>query len=93
MKLKHNEDLILRKVAGESVLIPTGEMAQKCNGMISLNGPAAFIWEHVEQIKSEADMVQLLLDAYDVDEETARRDVRGFLATAVKVGYLMPVEE
>lgn len=93
MKLRHNKELILRKVAGETVLIPTGEMAQKCNGMISLNGPAAFIWEHVEQIESEAEMVQLLLDAYDVDEKTAKMDVRGFLATAVKVGYLIPVQE
>lgn len=93
MKLRHNKELILRKVAGETVLIPTGEMAQKCNGMISLNGPATFIWEHVEQIESEAEMVQLLLDAYDVDEKTAKMDVRGFLATAVKVGYLIPVQE
>ena len=44
MKITKNPELILRTIAGESVLIPTGEMAARFNGMISLNGPAAFIW-------------------------------------------------
>jgi len=93
MKMKCNPNLILRKVAGQSVLIPTGEMAQKFNGMINLNGPAAFIWEHMEQANSQEELVKMLLDAYEVDEDTARRDVAGFIATAVYVGYAEDEEQ
>lgn len=87
MKLIKNPELILRTIAGEQVLIPTGSFAAKFNGMISLNGPAAFIWEKMEEVASREEMVQLILDRYDIDEETARKDVHGFLDTAIHVGY------
>lgn len=87
MKIKKNPELILRNVAGEAVLIPTGSFAAKFNGMISLNGPAGFIWEQMEQVNSREELVQKMLERYDVDEETARRDVNGFLDTAIHVGF------
>ena len=89
MKIKKNPELILRNVEGEAVLIPTGSFASKFNGMISLNGPAAFIWEQMENVSSREELVQKMLERYDVDEETARRDVNGFLDTAIYVGYAM----
>lgn len=87
MKIQKNPDLILRTIAGETVLIPTGSFAGKFNGIINLNGPAAFIWEKMEEVSSREEMVQLILDRYEIDEETARRDVNGFLDTAIHVGY------
>ena len=87
MKIKKNPELILRNVAGEAVLIPTGSFAAKFNGMISLNGPAAFIWEQMESVSSREELVQKMLERYDVDEKTARRDVNGFLDTAIHVGF------
>ena len=92
MKLKKNPDLILRTIAGETVLIPTGKLASVFNGMISLNGPAAFIWEKMEEVSSREEMVQLMLDRYEIDEETARKDVNGFLDTAIHVGYAVEEE-
>ncbi len=85
--MKKNPDLIMRNIAGECVLIPTGELAAKFNGMITLNASAKFIWEHMEEVSNQEELVALLLDAFEVDEETAARDVRGFIATAIHVGY------
>lgn len=87
MRIKKNPDLIMRNIAGECVLVPTGELAAKFNGMITLNASAQFIWEHMEAVSSIEEMTALLLDAFEVDEETAARDVRGFIATAIHVGY------
>jgi len=87
MKIQKNPDLILRTIAGENVLIPTGKLASVFNGMISLNGPAAFIWEKMEEISDREELVQMILDRYEIDEETARKDVNGFLDTAIHVGY------
>ena len=87
MKIKKNPELILRNVAGEAVLIPTGSFASKFNGMISLNGPAAFIWEQMESVNSREELVQKMLERYDVDEKTAQSDVNGFLDTAIQVGF------
>jgi len=87
MKIIKNPDLVLRTIAGESVLIPTGKLASVFNGMISLNGVAAFIWEKMEEISDREELVQMILDRYEIDEETARKDVHGFLDTAIHVGY------
>lgn len=87
MKIRKHPELIMRTIAGETVLIPTGDLTQKFNGIINLNGVAAFIWEKMEEIESREEMVQLILDRYEIDEETARKDVNGFLDTAIHVGY------
>ena len=87
MKMTKHPELILRTIAGETVLIPTGGFAAKFNGMISLNGVAAFIWEQMDQVESREQLVQMILDRYEIDEETARKDVNGFLDTAIHVGY------
>lgn len=87
MKLKRNPELIMRNIAGETMLIPTGSMVGQFNGLINLNGPAAFIWEQMENVESREELVQRMLQRYDIDEETARRDVNGFLDTAIHVGF------
>ena len=87
MKIQKNPELIMRTIAGETVLIPTGKMASVFNGMINLNGVAAFIWEKMEEIENREQLVQMILDRYEIDEGTARRDVNGFLDTAIRVGY------
>lgn len=92
MKLKRNEELVMRDIAGECVLIPTGEFAAKFNGMITLNSTAKFIWAHMEEAKSREELTAMLLDAFEVDEETAARDVEGFIATAIHVGYVRDEE-
>lgn len=79
MKLRRNPDLIFRKIAGEPLLIPTGTLAQRFNGMITLNEVAGFLWEHLEEVSSREEMVQRLLEEFEVDDQTAVRDVNGFL--------------
>ena len=87
MKLKKNKDLVCRVIAGETVLVPVGKFASVFNGIINLNGVAAFIWEKMEEVSSREELVQMILDRYEIDEETARKDVNGFLDTAIHVGY------
>lgn len=93
MKLKINPYLVLREIAGETVLIPTGELAAAFNGMISLNTVAAVIWKHVEQAESREALKAIILEQFDVDEETADKDVNGFLDTALKAGFLFEQKE
>lgn len=88
MKIKKNPDLIMRNIAGECVLVPTGELAAKFNGMINLNTTAKFIWEHMDKVSSLEELTALMLENFEIDEETAARDVRGFIATAIRVGYV-----
>lgn len=91
--MKRNEDYILRTIAGESILVPTGKASQEFNGMIHLTDTAAFIWENINSCKNLEELVQKILKEYDVDEETARRDVHGFTSALYTHGLLTDVPE
>ena len=43
MKIKNG--FVVRKVGGESVVVPVGEMSKEFHGMINLNETGAFLWE------------------------------------------------
>ena len=74
-----NKNYILRKIAGEAVLVPTGTAARQINGMINMTPVAAYIWEHMPACQDEEEMIELVLKEYEVEEEIARRDVYGFI--------------
>lgn len=76
MKLK--EGFLLREVAGETVVIPTGANLD-LNMMITLNDTGRFLWEHLENETDVDTLVSALLAEYEVDESTARAAVIAFV--------------
>ena len=77
MKLK--DGFILREVAGEHVVIPTGD-ALDLNMMITLNETGCTLWKRLEQEAELADLTAALLAEYDVDEATAAAAAEQFVA-------------
>ncbi len=85
MKLK--EGFILRQVAGQTVVLPTGTDLD-LNMMITLNDTGKFLWERLEKGAEEAELVSALLAEYDVDEDTAAKSVAAFVAKLNENGFL-----
>ena len=85
MKLK--EGFLLRQVAGQTVVLPTGDELD-LNMMITLNDTGAFLWERLTQETDEDALVAALLAEYDVDEATARRSVQRFVGKLSDNGFL-----
>lgn len=85
MQLK--EGFILRTVAGETVVVPTGAQLQT-NMMITLNETGKFLWERLEKDTDEEALVAALLGEYDVDEQTARKHVALFVGKLNDNGFL-----
>lgn len=73
--MKQKDGFGLRNVCGENVLVAEGlENINFCK-IIHLNETAAYLWEKLEGREFEvADMVDLLLQEYEVDKETATQD-------------------
>lgn len=76
MKLK--DGFILREVAGQIVVLPTGEDLDP-NMMITLNEVGKFIWQLLENETDEAAIVSEILKEYDVDKATAEAAVSDFI--------------
>ena len=85
MKLK--DGFILRRVAGETVVLPVGS-GLDLNMMITLNDTGAFLWEQLGNETDEAALVAALLKEYDVDEATARSAVSAFVKKLSDNGFL-----
>lgn len=78
----------MRQVAGEYVLVPTGETATKLYGLMTLNESGVMLWQKLQSECSEDDLVAALKAEYEVDEATARQDVEKFIAKLTEVGVL-----
>ncbi len=85
MKIK--EGFLLRNIAGQTVVLPTGGDLD-LNMMITLNDTGAFLWEHLQEETDEAALVQALLKEYDVTEETAAKAVSAFAEKLRKNNFL-----
>lgn len=77
MKLK--EEMILREVAGEIIAIPVGKTALNFNGMICLNEVSAEIWKGLQEEKSKEEILEKILQEFDVSREEAAVDLEEFL--------------
>ena len=87
MKIK--EGFILRKVSEAYVVIAVGEAAKDFNGMITLNSTGAFLWEKLSQgCETKNQLVDALLDEYDVPGEIAAADVDKFLEKLEKASLI-----
>ena len=87
MKIKPNFEL--RDICDQKVIIAQG-IENDFNQMIVLNESSAYLWEHiVGKSFTEADMVALLCDAYDIDEATATKDIKNFIQTLRDLNLLV----
>ena len=85
MKLK--EGLILGNIAGEYVVLPSGE-DMDLTTMTTLNETGKFIWECLEKETTQEQVVAEILAVYDVSREEAEMHVAAFIAKLEDFGYL-----
>ena len=77
--MKRSSSFLLQNVAGTVVVVPVGEATAKFPGMMRLNETGAYLWGLLEQEQTVDSLTQALMAQYEIDEETAQRDVEAFL--------------
>jgi hypothetical protein len=82
------KELIKRDIAGEVFLVPVGKSTYDSNGLFILTELGAFIWDLLPNAESEDAIVNAVLADYEVDEATARADIREFLKKLEDLGIL-----
>ncbi len=92
MQYQVSKEMVLRSIAGECIVIPTGSLALRLNGMIALSSSAQRLMPLLQAGCTEAALVACLLDHFEVEEATASRDVAEFLAQLRSLDLLQEVE-
>ena len=78
MKIK--EGFMLRQVAGQHIVMPLGQKALDFNCAITLNESGAFLWSVLEKgVLDKQELLNRLLEEYDVEESIAQQDIDTFL--------------
>lgn len=90
--MRINKEFVLREIAGDYVIIPTGQTVLEFNGLITVNEVGVSIWNMLQEEVTEDDLVNGILNEYEVEEEVAREDIREFIDTLV-AGNILAKEE
>lgn len=77
--MKIGKEFVIREIAGDYIIVPTGSTALQFNGLITVNEVGAFLWKNMQQETTEEALVQSVVSEYEVEEETARQDIEEFL--------------
>lgn len=85
MKLKPG--FKLRNICGENILTAEGKENIDFSNIISMNDTSVYLWQSVQNKEFTInELVKLLVDQYNVDEETARKDVQELTQQWIKIG-------
>ncbi len=82
--LSHSPSVVSRKTGNEYVLVPVTNNIADMNSVYTLNETGAFIWEHINGKRSVEDIIRALTSEYDIDNETASKDVFSFIENMSK---------
>lgn len=80
VEMKIREGFVLRNIADEYIVMPTGGNIAKFDGAVALNEVSAFIFEKLANPMSKEDLVEALVNEYEVDSETAAKDVDSLIS-------------
>lgn len=85
MKIKSG--FIVREVAGSTVAVPL-DPTHTFGNMLKLNGTGKFLWEKLCADVTLEELVSLLVEEYEIDAPTAKRDIERFLESLRALGAL-----
>ena len=90
-RYKRNPDFIFRKIVDEIVLIPIHQNVANMDAIFTLNEVGAYIWEQLEEPRTQDSLQTLILDEYDVDQQILSTDLAGFLGQLKEFGAIQEV--
>lgn len=84
-----NGSYVLREIAGEHVLIPTGDLPG--NVMITMNKTCAFLWKQMQEPKTVGDLILAAKEKYDDPQGELEAHIREFVDDKVQTGHIWEV--
>lgn len=77
--------IVARRIAGETLLVPVTQRVQEM-GLFTLNEVASFVWERLDGVRPVGELVNDLVDSFQVDEATAQADLATFIGLLERTG-------
>lgn len=86
-----SKNIVTREIEGEVILVPVVSEATEMDSIYVLNETSSFIWNLLDGKNSLDDILNRMLDTYDVTPERAKKDIKDFINTLLNFGALEEV--
>jgi len=86
--MKVKEGFVLRNVVDEYIVMPTGDNIAKFDGAVVLNEVSAFVFEQMKHPVSREDLLEAVLNEFEVDEATAKADLDALIEKLTEMGLI-----
>lgn len=84
------EDVVTRTIAGETILVPVGAMAQKLNGMATFSETGQYLWKLLaEKERTPEELAAALAKECACKPEDIREDVCAYLDKMEENGFVV----
>ncbi len=80
----------LNQVCNDRFLVPMGEENVDFSKLVALNESSVLLWQRMEQGEfTIEDLVEVILSEYEIDEESARRDIMDIISKFKEEGMII----
>ncbi len=86
--LKIKPGFIMRNILDEWIIVPLGAGNSTEAYIMSVNESGHLLWEMLEKGATEDELLQEMLNEYDVSAEIAKNDIDEFLSELIAKGIL-----
>ena len=88
--MRISENYILREIAGDYIIVPSGREVLHFQGLITVNETGVFLWKLLQEKECNLDeLVKAVCNEFEVSEEMAREDIREFLGYIKQQGIII----
>ena len=87
-----NEEVVSRKIVDELILVPMRKDVADMETLYTLNEVGARVYELIDGKRSLREIVNSIVNEFEVTEQQAESDVREFIAQLLKVESIYEVE-
>lgn len=86
------EDYILRRIAGESVLVSLADNDFLGNSILSVNDTFVFLWELYQQPRTLEEVIAAARETYEDPDGKLESHIQSFLWQGVQLKLLVPAD-
>ncbi len=93
LRFRREEDLVTRRIAGETIIVPVRAMVGDLDSIFTLNETSSAIWELLDGRRDVGQIADALCLKFEVTREEAVEDVSEFLESLKAESLIRPVAE
>ena len=85
---RKKDDVVSREIAEETILVPVRGRLADMQKIFSLNPTAEYIWKNLDGKKKLVDIINALIDQFDVAKDEAEKDISDFVTELINADLI-----